>query len=70
MSNFFLRLKTAKRQQQQNSFENLLEQLGKADVTEIEQVLSQREVIQAKPELTLDIVNNIRTTIIKQKFKE
>ena len=67
MSNFFLRLKTAEPQQQQNNFENLLEQLGKAYVTEIEQVLSQREVIQAEPELTPDIVNSIKTKIQNQK---
>ncbi len=70
MSNCFLRLKKADRQQRQNNFENLLEQLRKADVAEIEQVLSQREVIQGEPGLTLNIVDNIKTKIIKQKFKE
>lgn len=60
----------ADRQQQQKNFDNLLEQLGKAEVTEIEKVLSQREVVQPEPELTPDIVNRLKTQIHNQKQKK
>ena len=67
MSNFFLILKTAELQQQQNNFKNLLKQLGKADVKEIETALSQREIVKPELELTPDITNSIKTKIQNQR---
>ena len=60
----------ADRQQQQQNFENLIAQLGKADENDIEKVLSQREVVQVEPELTTDIVNRLKTRIQNQKYKK
>ena len=58
------------RQKQQQNFENLIAQLGKADENEIENVLSQREVVQKEPELTTDILNRLKTRIQNQKYKK
>ena len=60
----------ASRQQQQQNFENLIAQLGKADENEIENVLYQREVVQKEPELTKDILNRLKTRIQNQKYKK
>ena len=49
--------------QQQENFKQLLEKLGKADTQEIEQVLSQREIVNPEPALTPDIVNQLKTKI-------
>ena len=57
----------ADRQKQQNNFDNLVAQLGKAKENEIEKVLSQREVVQTEPELTNDIVNRLKMRIRNQK---
>ncbi|MDJ0898580.1 MAG: toxin-antitoxin system HicB family antitoxin [Xenococcus sp. MO_188.B8] len=60
----------ASRQQQQQNFDNLVAQLGKADENEIEKVLSQRKVVQVEPELTPDIVNRLKTLIQNQNYKK
>ena len=50
-------------EQQQNSFDNLIAQLGKADTKEMEKLLSQREVVRPEPELTPEIINRLKTRI-------
>ena len=60
----------ADRQQQQQNFDNLIAQLGKADEKEIEKILSQREVVPTEPELTPDLVNRLKTRIQNQKQKK
>ena len=60
----------ADRQQQQQNFDNLIAQLGKANEQEIEKILSQREVVQTEPELTPDLVNRLKTRIQNQKQKK
>lgn len=54
-------------EQQQNSFDNLIAQLGKADSKEIEKLLSQREVVRSQPELTPEIINRLKTRIEKKQ---
>ena len=50
---------------QQENFNNLLSQLGKADADdiEIEKALSRREVVNPEPELTTDVINRIKAKI-------
>ena len=55
------------RQQQKHNFTNLIAQLGQAENKEIEKILSQREIVQAEPELTNDIVNRLKIRIKNQK---
>lgn len=54
-------------EKQQNNFNDLVAQLGKADAKEIKQVLSQREVVQPEPELTSNMVNRLKDKIQNQK---
>ena len=61
-----VRSKTDREQQQQN-FENLLAKLGEYDAARIEEVLSQREVVEPESELTSDVVNQLKLRIQKQK---
>ena len=55
-------------EKQQENFNNLLLQLGKADAKEIEKVLSQREIVDPEPELTPDIINQLQTKIKNKKL--
>lgn len=48
---------------QQENFDNLLTQLETADTKEIEKLLAQREVVTPEPELTPDIINQLKTKI-------
>ena len=48
---------------QQENFDNLLTQLETADPKEIEKILAQREVVNPEPELTPDIINQLKTKI-------
>lgn len=57
----------AEREQQRENFENLMAGLGKANVKEIEQVLSQREVVQPESELTPDSIDRFKTQIQNRK---
>ncbi|MBE9046591.1 toxin-antitoxin system HicB family antitoxin [Pleurocapsales cyanobacterium LEGE 10410] len=52
---------------QQENFEQLLAKLEKADAQEIEQVLSQREIVNPEPALTPNIVERLKTKIKKQE---
>ena len=56
-------ISAADRQQQQTNFNSLVSQLREVNKEEIEQVLSQREVIQPEPELSSDIVKRLKTKI-------
>ena len=57
----------ADRQQQQTNFNNLVSQLREVNKEEIEQLLSQREVIQPEPELSSDIINHLQIKIQNQE---
>ena len=48
---------------QQENFNSLLLELGKADVKEIKKALSQREVVNPEPELTPEIIHQLKTKI-------
>ncbi len=54
-------------EKQQENFNYLLAQLGKADAEEIERVLSKRELVEPEPELTPDIINRLKEKIKNQK---
>ncbi len=55
------------REQQKKNFDHLMAQLRTADEKEIERVLSQREVVQAEPELTPEIINRLKSKIQNHK---
>ena len=50
---------------QQKNFDNLLTQLEKADAEEINEALSQREIVNPEPELTTDVINRLKEKIEK-----
>lgn len=56
----------ADRKQQRENFNNLISQLKTADIEEVEEVLSQREIVQPEPELTPDIINQLQAKIQNQ----
>jgi hypothetical protein len=58
------------REQQKQSFDNLMAQLRTADEKEIQRVLSQREVVQPEPELTPEIINLLKSKIQNQQQKK
>ena len=52
-------------EKQQENFNSLLLELGKASAKEIEieKVLSQREIVNPEPELTPDIIHRLKTKV-------
>lgn len=59
----------ADREQQQQNFVNLLTQLGKTETAEIEEILSQREVVEPEADLSTDVINRLKMRIQNQKQK-
>ena len=50
-------------EKQQENFNKLLTQLKEVDAEDIEKVLSQREVVNPEPELTLDTIHRLKAKI-------
>ncbi|WP_019505303.1 hypothetical protein [Pleurocapsa sp. PCC 7319] len=67
MSNSFSNKTNININWQQNNFNDLIAQLGKANAEEIERVLSKREIIEPEPELTPNIINRLKEKIKNQK---
>jgi uncharacterized membrane protein len=53
-------------QQQRTEFEALLQRLGTASASEINEVLANREVVEPEPELSPEIVKQLQTRIAQQ----
>lgn len=47
-------------------FRDLLQQLGQADATEMEETLASREQVEPEPELTSDVVKRLKARIKEQ----
>ena len=52
--------------EQQVNFTNLLESLGKSSVSEMKEVLEQREVVKPEEELTPEIITRLQQKIAAQ----
>lgn len=50
-------------QQQQQAFQTLLKELGQASPVEVQSVLAQREVVQAEPEMSPEIIARFQQRI-------
>lgn len=53
----------AELEEQQMAFANLLRQLGQAQCTESSNILSKRDVVEAEPELTQELVTRLKSKI-------
>lgn len=53
---------------QQENFDKLLAQLENADATNIDKILSQREIVNPQPELTPDIINRLKVKMQNKKL--
>ena len=50
-------------EQQRKNFNNLISQLKTADIEEVREVLSQREIVSPETELTPDIIHRLKVKI-------
>jgi len=54
------------RSQQQQNFQDLIKRLGETDLSDVKEILQNRETVQAESELSQDLINRLKMKIEQQ----